>query len=102
MLWGATVAHAARIWQLRCRVYGIPADESRWGNNGGGKGGSGGDDDEPEPKHATVVHLAQWPPALVPAPAEASLRTRGSSFGSSVTPPRLPPPPGQHTRTRSV
>jgi hypothetical protein len=98
MLWGATVAHAARIWQLRCIVYGIPADESRWGNGGGGKGD---DDEEAVAKHATVVHLAQWPPALVPAPAEASLRTRGSSFGSSVTPPRLPPPPG-HTRTRSV
>jgi hypothetical protein len=131
LLWGATVAHAARVWQLRCRSSGfgsapIGDDSSHVHPDSGGAGGWAAAAAKAEegalPRHATLVHPAHWPPQLVqPATGaavdaapltspSAAWRGRGGGGSGSFAVPtpagapaaRLTPPPPGHARTRSV
>ena len=117
LLWGATVAHAARLWQLRCRTNGghghtgCCGDASSSGDDSE-RGDQRDDDTSAEasssPNDATVVHVAEWPPKLLPATgvapapaaAAAALRARGTGWWPSAQ--QQQPQGGTHARTHSL
>ncbi len=113
LLWGAVVAHAARVWQLRCgsNGCGYAARADDWHVAKAGPSAGGADLEDGLPRHATVLRLAERTPAPLPAaaavptapptappPAEAAhggaLRARGGSYsGGSGFGAMRPPQP---------
>jgi hypothetical protein len=130
LLWGTTAAHAARVWQLRCRSSRSTADPAARAR------GSSGEDDSDEfapPSSSSqrraagdargddgdaVIHIAEWPPAFVSDAGGSPQRRAGTTSTSSLLPlgpqqwgpyatytwayePPLPSP-RRHERTRSM
>ena len=131
LLWGTTAAHAARVWQLRCRSSRGAADAAARAR------GSSGDDEsdefappptsQPQRRAAgdarggdgdAVIHIAEWPPVLV-SDAGGSPQRRGGTTSSTSLLPQGPqqwgpyatytwsyepplPSPRRHERTRSM
>ena len=115
LLWGTTAAHAARVWQLRCRSSAAAADAAARARDIGDAGGARCDDGD------AVVEVAEWPHALVlPAPPGVGSSARRSSAGNGGAASSLPqgpqpwgphaaytwsyamPSPSHHERTRSL
>ena len=115
LLWGATAAHAARVWQLRCRSSSAAADAAaRARDVGDADDANGGGlittattqhrhrhtDDARCGNGDAVVEVAEWPHALVLPPplgvGSPTRRSSGNGNGGSSPLPQGPQPWGPH------
>ena len=98
LLWGTTAAHAARVWQLRCRSSSAAADASARARGIGDADDADGGfavaatqhrrrasaDDARCGNGDAVIEVAEWPHALVlpPPPGVGSPTRRSSGSGT--------------------
>ena len=118
LLWGTTAAHAARVWQLRCRSSRAAADAApRRGDDGDSDGFA-----PPQERSVAadaragdaVIHVAEWPPVMRVGDGSPQRRAGGASSLPQGPQPWGPhaaytwsyepslPSPGRHERTRSM